>query len=114
VIALWFVVLDCAAELAASVGAMTAVADWVPAILRARTEADQALWSAVLNLWFLGRLFDRVGPVTVSQAAIELAERAAASPTARSDSPPGLPLCTLVHCCPTLIISMLMVSTRID
>jgi hypothetical protein len=47
---------------AAFVAAVTAGAGWGTAILHAWTEADQALWSGVLNFWFLGRVFDRVRP----------------------------------------------------
>ena len=60
VITYWFMALYCAAKMAAFVVAITAGADWGTAILHTWTEADQALWSGVLNFWFLGRVFDRV------------------------------------------------------
>jgi hypothetical protein len=62
VITYWFMLLYCAAKTAALVAAVTAGAGWGTAVLHAWTEADQALWSGVLNFWFLGRVFDRVRP----------------------------------------------------
>jgi hypothetical protein len=62
VITYWFMALYCAAKMAAFAAAVTAGTDWDMAILRAWTEADQALWAGVLNFWFLGRVFDRVRP----------------------------------------------------
>jgi hypothetical protein len=60
VITYWFMALYCAAKTAAFIAAVTAGADWGVAALHVWTEADQALWSGVLNFWFLGRVFDRV------------------------------------------------------
>lgn len=48
-----------AAKFAAFMGAIAAGVDWTTAVLHAWTEADQALWSGVLNFWFIGRVFDR-------------------------------------------------------
>jgi hypothetical protein len=60
VLTYWFMLLYCAAKMAAFAAALTAGADWGPAVLHAWTEADQALWAGVLNFWFIGRVFDRV------------------------------------------------------
>ena len=60
VITYWFMGLYCAAKTAAFAAALTAGAGWGEATLHAWTEADQALWTGVLNFWFLGRVFDRV------------------------------------------------------
>ena len=60
VITYWFMGLYCAAKTAAFAAALTAGAGWGEATLHAWTEADQALWAGVLNVWFLGRVFDRV------------------------------------------------------
>jgi hypothetical protein len=62
VITYWFMALYCAAKTAAFVAAVTAGASYDVAILRAWTEADQALWAGVLTFGFLGRVFDRVRP----------------------------------------------------
>ena len=62
VITYWFMALYCAVKTAAFAVAITAGAGWDTAILRAWSEADQALWAGVLNFWFLGRVFDRVRP----------------------------------------------------
>ena len=51
--------LYCAAKVAAFVAALNGGAGWGAAILHAWTEADQALWSGVLNFWFVGRVFER-------------------------------------------------------
>lgn len=60
IITYWFMLLYCAAKITAFTAAITAGAGWGDAIVHAWTEADQALWSGVLNFWFLGRVFDRV------------------------------------------------------
>ena len=60
VITYWFMALYCAAKMAAFIGAISAGADWIPAIHAAWTEADQALWAGVLNFWFLGRTLDKM------------------------------------------------------
>ena len=62
IITYWFMALYCAAKTAAFTAALSAGADWGDAVRAAWTEADQALWAAVLNFWFLGRVFDRVRP----------------------------------------------------
>lgn len=59
IITYWFMALYCAAKTAAFASALNAGADWGQAVLNAWTEADQALWSGVLNFWFLGRVFER-------------------------------------------------------
>ncbi len=60
VITYWFMALYCAAKTATFAAGVGAGAGWGDAILRAWTDADQALWAGVLNFWFLGRVFDRV------------------------------------------------------
>lgn len=59
IITYWFMALYCAAKAAAFVAALNAGAGWGAAVLTAWSEADQALWSGVLNFWFVGRVFDR-------------------------------------------------------
>jgi hypothetical protein len=59
IITYWFMALYCAAKAAAFVAALNAGAGWGAAALAAWSEADQALWSGVLNFWFVGRVFDR-------------------------------------------------------
>ena len=59
IITYWFMALYCAAKAAAFVAALNAGAGWGAAALAAWSEADQALWSGVLNFWFLGRVFER-------------------------------------------------------
>lgn len=62
IITYWFMALYCAAKTAAFTAALNAGAGWGDAVLAAWTDADQALWSGVLNFWFLGRVFERVKP----------------------------------------------------
>ncbi len=62
IITYWFMALYCAAKVAAFVAALNAGAGWGAAALAAWSEADQALWSGVLNFWFVGRVFDRARP----------------------------------------------------
>ena len=59
IITYWFMALYCAAKAAAFVAALNAGAGWGAAVLAAWTDADQALWSGVLNFWFVGRVFER-------------------------------------------------------
>jgi hypothetical protein len=59
IITYWFMALYCAAKAAAFVAALNAGAGWGTAVLAAWTDADQALWSGVLNFWFVGRVFER-------------------------------------------------------
>jgi hypothetical protein len=59
IITYWFMALYCAAKTAAFVVALNAGAGWGAAALAAWSEADQALWSGVLNFWFVGRVFER-------------------------------------------------------
>jgi len=59
IITYWFMALYCAAKAAAFVAALNAGAGWGVAVLAAWTDADQALWSGVLNFWFVGRVFER-------------------------------------------------------
>ena len=59
IITYWFMALYCAAKAAALVVALNAGAGWGAAVLAAWSEADQALWSGVLNFWFVGRVFER-------------------------------------------------------
>ena len=60
VITYWFMALYCAAKTAAFAAALGA--GWSAAVLHTWTEADQALWAGVLNVWFLGRVFDKARP----------------------------------------------------
>ncbi len=60
VITYWFMALYCAAKTASFVAALNAGAGWGAAVLAAWSDADQALWSGVLNFWFVGRVFERV------------------------------------------------------
>lgn len=60
VVTYWFMGLYCAAKTAAFVAALNGGALWSVAVAHAWTEADMALFSAVMNFWFLGRVFDRV------------------------------------------------------
>jgi len=60
IITFWFMTLYCAAKTCAFIAAIGAGTDWSAAVIAAWTDADQALWSGVLNFWFLGRVFDRV------------------------------------------------------
>lgn len=59
IITYWFMAPYCAAKAAAFVAALNAGAGWGAAALAAWSEADQALWSGVLNFWFVGRVFER-------------------------------------------------------
>jgi len=59
IITYWFMALYCAAKSAAFVAALNAGAGWGAAVTAAWSDADQALWSGVLNFWFVGRVFDR-------------------------------------------------------
>jgi hypothetical protein len=59
IITYWFMALYCAAKAAAFVAALNEGAGWGAAALAAWSEADQALWSGVLNFWFVGRVFER-------------------------------------------------------
>ena len=59
IVTYWFMALYCAAKAAAFVAALNAGAGWGAAVLAAWSDADQALWSGVLNFWFVGRVFER-------------------------------------------------------
>jgi hypothetical protein len=59
IITYWFMALYCSAKFAAFVAAMNAGAGWGEAVINSWTQADQALWSGVLNFWFVGRVFER-------------------------------------------------------
>jgi hypothetical protein len=41
------------------VAALNAGEGWGAAVLAAWTDADPALWSGVLNFWFVDRVFER-------------------------------------------------------
>ena len=60
VLTYWFMALYCTAKVAAFIGALNGGFDWIDAVDQAWGQADQALWSGVLNFWFIGRVFDRV------------------------------------------------------
>jgi len=61
VITYWLMSLYCSAKTAAFVAAINAGAGWEMAVLHAWTEADQALWSGILNYWFLSRTLEKAG-----------------------------------------------------
>lgn len=60
VLTYWFMTLYCVAKTAAFAAAVASGAGWGTAAIAAWTEADQALWSGVLNFWFMSRVFDKV------------------------------------------------------
>lgn len=60
VLTYWFMAIYCAAKTAAFAAAVSSGAGWGTAAIASWTEADQALWSGVLNFWFVGRVFDKV------------------------------------------------------
>lgn len=60
VITYWFMALYCAAKTAEFAAAVSDGSNLGGAVLHTWTDADQALWSGVLNFWFLGRVFDKV------------------------------------------------------
>ncbi|WKB50765.1 hypothetical protein [Eleftheria terrae] len=60
VITYWFMALYCVAKGAALAGAVNAGFGWGSMLAQAWTDADQALWSGMLNFWFVGRVFDRM------------------------------------------------------
>ena len=49
----------CTAKGTAFFAALNGGAGWVEAVQVAWSGADQALWSGVLNFWFVGRVWDR-------------------------------------------------------
>ena len=61
VITYWLMALYCSAKTAAFVAAIHAGAGWETTIVHAWTEADQALWSGILNYWFLSRTLEKAG-----------------------------------------------------
>jgi hypothetical protein len=56
-----FMGLYSAVKIAAYVAALDGGLTWLEALPRAWTEADQALWSGVLNFWFISRVWERRG-----------------------------------------------------
>ncbi len=54
-----FMALYCTAKGTAFFTALNGGSGWVEAVQAAWTTADQALWSGVLNFWFIGRVWDR-------------------------------------------------------
>ena len=60
VITYWFMLLYCAAKAAIFYSAIEGGTVWHEAVKLAWTEADNALWSAILNFWFLSRVFEKV------------------------------------------------------
>jgi hypothetical protein len=56
-----FMALYCTTKGTAFFAALNGGAGWVEAVQAAWTAADQALWSGVLNFWFLSRTFEKVG-----------------------------------------------------
>lgn len=57
----WFMALYCGAKVSTIVAASQSGLPWVDVLRQAWTEADQALWAGVLNFWFVGRVFERMG-----------------------------------------------------
>ena len=51
--------LYCAVKAAIVATALHAGVGWEATVLRAWSEADQALWAGVLNFWFLSRVWER-------------------------------------------------------
>jgi hypothetical protein len=51
--------LYCAVKAAIVATALHAGVGWETTVLRAWSEADQALWAGVLNFWFLSRVWER-------------------------------------------------------
>ena len=51
--------LYCAVKTAIVATALQTGAGWEATVLRAWSEADQALWAGVLNFWFLSRVWER-------------------------------------------------------
>jgi len=62
VITYWFMALYCAAKTAVFIAALQGGTQWTVAVQASWTDADQALWSGVLNFWFIGRVFERARP----------------------------------------------------
>ena len=62
IITYWFMALYCAAKAAVLMSAFQNSAEWAVAVKQSWTESDQALWAAVLNFWFLGRVFEKLKP----------------------------------------------------
>jgi len=59
VITYLFMALYCTAKVTAFIAALNGGSGWVEAVQVAWTGADQALWSGVLNFWFLSRVWER-------------------------------------------------------
>jgi len=51
--------LYCAVKAASVAMALQTGSGWEATVLRAWSEADQALWAGVLNFWFLSRVWER-------------------------------------------------------
>lgn len=62
IITYWFMALYCAAKAAVLMSAFQNSGEWAVAVKQSWTESDQALWAAVLNFWFLGRVFEKLKP----------------------------------------------------
>jgi len=59
IITYWFMGLYCAAKTATFMAVFQSSGDWMAAAHATWTEADMALWSGILNFWFLGRVLDK-------------------------------------------------------
>lgn len=59
VITYLFMALYCTAKATAFFAALNSGASWVIAVQAGWTDADQALWSGVLNFWYVGRVWER-------------------------------------------------------
>lgn len=60
VITFWFMFLYSFAKVAVFWGAIDDGVAWTEAYKLIWTEGDLALWAAILNFWFLGRVFDKI------------------------------------------------------
>ena len=60
VITYWFMALFCAVKTALFFNSINLDIAWTEAIKILWTDADMALFAAIMNFWFLGRVFDRV------------------------------------------------------
>lgn len=56
-----FFALYALTKVAVFIAAMHSGSGWVEAVKPIWTDADMALWSAILNFYFLGRVFDKRG-----------------------------------------------------
>lgn len=60
VVTYWFMGIYCAAKMSMFIGMVNAGASYVEAMKIIWTEEDMALFSGILNFWFLNRAFEKV------------------------------------------------------